>query len=168
MTCCKGDTGDTKRFATGRNLMWMVSIQLSIQGKQKEPLQCYPTSTQPWTSVCWWMLWLTGDSSRWMHWKRLHLSSLKLVQRDGKVAYPCSCVPGCASRPSYIWMKLFQEENCWRSMALNIKKKKPAERLLSAVHVFAEDLSWPLNMWKTYELGTLQKKNQMSVNKCTA
>lgn len=127
-TCCKGDIGDTKRFATGRNLMWMVSIQLSIQGKQKEPLQCYPTSTQPWTSVCWWMLWLTGDSSRWMHWKRLHLSSLKPVQRDGKVAYPCSCVPGCASRPSYIWMKLFQEENCWRSMALNIKKKKACRK----------------------------------------
>lgn len=123
------------RFATGRDLMWIEAIQLSVQGSKRK-LQFHPTSTHPWTSVCWWMLWLTGDSSSWMHWK---LTTSQCSEGMEKLAVLCSCVWGWASRPCYTWMKLSQEQSCWRSAVLNIKKSLESDSFLESVSL-PEDL----------------------------
>lgn len=107
------------------------------------------------------MQWLTGDSSSWMH-QQLPTSQCSEASPEGQRASValCTCVPGYASRPCYAWMTLSQEQSCWRSMALNIKKE-PGGGLLLGVHISAQGsplmFECAQNLWK---LGMLTEKNR--------
>jgi len=63
------NVGHSLQISQEGDLMWIGQSSFQFYASKRTSVQCYPTSTCPWTSVCWWMLWLIGDFSSWTHWR---------------------------------------------------------------------------------------------------